>query len=81
MDRLTPEEYVSLIGREQADNVLEENTLAAAAFPDNRRNLVLVNNKIRLVEDNLFVKALNDISEFYQGCFHICLYIRKDVTT
>jgi hypothetical protein len=81
MDGLSSEEYVPFVRGKEADDMLEKNTLAAAALPDYRRNLVLVNREVCLVENSLFVKALGDLSEFYQWHFHIGLYMRKDVTT
>ena len=65
----------------EADDMLNQNALAAAAFTDNCRNLVFINRKVGLVKNGLFPKALCNPSEFYQWRFHICLYIRKDVTT
>ena len=61
--------------------MFKEYTLPTAALAYNRRNLILINFKIRLVENSLFVKALYDISEFYQGRFHWHLYMKKHVTT
>ena len=61
--------------------MFQEDTLAAAALPYYRRNLVFINREIRLVENGLFVKAFGHLSEFYQWRFHMHLYIRKDVTT
>ena len=60
MDRLSPEEYAPFIRRKEADDMLKQDALAAAAFPDDRRNLVFINREIRLVENSLFVKALGD---------------------
>jgi hypothetical protein len=81
MNGPSPEEYAPLIRRDKADDVFEKNAFAAAALADDRRNLLFVNYEICLVENSLFVKALGDISEFYQGRFHRGLYIRKEVTT
>jgi hypothetical protein len=60
MDGLSSEEYASFVRCKEAYDMLKQDALAAAAFPYDRRNLVLINREIRLVENSFFVKALGD---------------------
>jgi hypothetical protein len=53
--------------------MLEQNTLSAAAFADNGRNLSFENTQIRTVEDFIVTESFMNIYQLNQRKFHFAL--------
>ena len=76
-DLLPVKDHASFIRVEKSPQDTQKRSLAAAAGPQQRDKFIFINIQINSLEDDLSVKILYNISEFYQFFpFHLALLLR-----
>ena len=60
----------ALIGFQQTDNMFQQNALAATTFPDDGRNLSLVDVQVDSLQRLVPVECFGNALKLYEWCLH-----------